>query len=108
MHELEQRKCSLSLRAKRSHAGRLSKRDVAHGIYVHKLSWKELWHGGKPKQALRTCHGLAAPFVVLFMVTTLEEETEMCVFQARVQRGFIALMGKSLFKVASVSAQTTL
>lgn len=30
------------------------------------------------------------------------------VFQARVRRGFIALMGKSPFKVASVSAQTTL
>lgn len=99
---------ALSLRAKRSNAGRLSNRDVAHGIYVHKCSWKELWHRGKPKQALHTCHGIAAPFVVLFMVTTLEEETEMCVFQARVQRGFIALMGKSLFKVASVSAQTTL
>lgn len=64
-------------------------------------------HGRKPKEDIHSCHGLADPFVVLFMVTALEEETEMCVFQARVQRGFIALMGKSLFKVASVSAQTT-
>lgn len=77
-------------------------------MYVHKCAWKELWHGRKPKKALHSCHGLAEPFVVLSLVTTLEEETEMFVFQAKVQRGFIALMGKSLFKVASVSAQTIL
>lgn len=77
-------------------------------MYMHQCAWKELWHRGKPKQTLHTCHGLVEPFVALFMVIILEKETEMCVFQVRVQRGFIALMGKSLFKVASVSAQTTL
>lgn len=49
-------------------------------MYVHKCAWKELWHGGKHKQALHSCRGLVEPFVVLFMATTLEEEMEICVF----------------------------